>query len=488
MIPDSCGVSRHEGHPAPAFGAARRRGRDAGPPPGPGPRRRHGHRRGERPGATRPDRDRGGRADRRGRPETGAPGAARRAGRRRGRQVPDPGTLGHARPHRLRRLVPGRAGHRASPLRGQRCDGRARHGRRPRRSRRVAPGDRAGIPGRPEDGDQRAHAGRPETALPQLGGDRHARGRPPGGEGPEGARRRLHQAAIAHPPRRHLRHRRRGEEAGLPFAGHVPDASARRGMSDPGQKSFEHLIGIFEGSSAREDELPEGRQEPRPVPGGVRRGAARGPRRAAGQEPHLAVPDPRLGARREPDRRARPGARPAREVRAGQLEERHLEALPGSGDRGVQCGRPPRRGSGSWRRSWRSWPRSIARACRSWPAPTPWPASTSSRASACTTSWGSSCRPASRRSRRYGAPRYRRRSTCRCRTASDASRRGSSPTSCSSTRTRSRTSATRGRSARWSRPGVTSRAKTWTRCSEGVEEPSRRPLSLARLPPPNGTY
>jgi hypothetical protein len=42
--------------------------------------------------------------------------------------------------------------------------------------------------------------------------------------------------------------------------------------------------------------------------------------------------------------------------------------------------------------------------------------------------------------------------------------KGSSPTSCSSTPTRSRTSGTRGRSARWSRPGATSRAKTWTRC------------------------
>jgi imidazolonepropionase-like amidohydrolase len=43
------------------------------------------------------------------------------------------------------------------------------------------------------------------------------------------------------------------KKAGIPFAGHVPDAVRASEMSDAGQNSFEHLIGIFEGSSARED-------------------------------------------------------------------------------------------------------------------------------------------------------------------------------------------------------------------------------------------
>ena len=79
-----------------------------------------------------------------------------------------------------------------------------------------------------------------------------------------------------------------------------------REMSDAGQKSFEHLIGIFEGSSAREDDFLKGVKSPGRFLAAFDEARARGPRRAAGQEPHLAVPDPRLGARREPDRGARP--------------------------------------------------------------------------------------------------------------------------------------------------------------------------------------
>ncbi len=49
---------------------------------------------------------------------------------------------------------------------------------------------------------------------------------------------------------------------GIPFAGHVPDAVRAAEASDSGQKSFEHLIGIFEGSSTREDEFLEGGKGP----------------------------------------------------------------------------------------------------------------------------------------------------------------------------------------------------------------------------------
>jgi len=44
----------------------------------------------------------------------------------------------------------------------------------------------------------------------------------------------------------------------ISFVGHVPDAVRASEMSDAGQKSFEHLIGILEGSSAKEDEFLEG--------------------------------------------------------------------------------------------------------------------------------------------------------------------------------------------------------------------------------------
>jgi imidazolonepropionase-like amidohydrolase len=42
---------------------------------------------------------------------------------------------------------------------------------------------------------------------------------------------------------------------GMTFVGHVPDAVRASEMSAAGQKSFEHLIGIFEGSSALEDQF-----------------------------------------------------------------------------------------------------------------------------------------------------------------------------------------------------------------------------------------
>lgn len=44
----------------------------------------------------------------------------------------------------------------------------------------------------------------------------------------------------------------------ISFEGHVPDAVRASEMSEAGMKSFEHLIGIFEGSSLAEDEFLKG--------------------------------------------------------------------------------------------------------------------------------------------------------------------------------------------------------------------------------------
>ena len=44
----------------------------------------------------------------------------------------------------------------------------------------------------------------------------------------------------------------------IPFEGHVPDSVRAREMSEAGMKSFEHLIGIFEGSSPAEDDFLKG--------------------------------------------------------------------------------------------------------------------------------------------------------------------------------------------------------------------------------------
>jgi imidazolonepropionase-like amidohydrolase len=44
----------------------------------------------------------------------------------------------------------------------------------------------------------------------------------------------------------------------IPFVGHVPDAVRASEASNAGQKSFEHLIGIFEGASPLEDDFIKG--------------------------------------------------------------------------------------------------------------------------------------------------------------------------------------------------------------------------------------
>ena len=49
---------------------------------------------------------------------------------------------------------------------------------------------------------------------------------------------------------------------GIPFVGHVPDAVRASEASNAGQKSFEHLIGVFEGSSPLEDEFLKGSKGP----------------------------------------------------------------------------------------------------------------------------------------------------------------------------------------------------------------------------------
>ncbi len=50
------------------------------------------------------------------------------------------------------------------------------------------------------------------------------------------------------------------KKQGITFVGHVPDSVRASEMSNAGQKSFEHLIGIFEGASPLEDEFIKGQK------------------------------------------------------------------------------------------------------------------------------------------------------------------------------------------------------------------------------------
>jgi len=50
------------------------------------------------------------------------------------------------------------------------------------------------------------------------------------------------------------------KKQGITFVGHVPDSVRASEMSTAGQKSFEHLIGIFEGASPLEDDFIKGQK------------------------------------------------------------------------------------------------------------------------------------------------------------------------------------------------------------------------------------
>ena len=92
------------------------------------------------------------------------------------------------------------------------------------------------------------------------------------------------------------------QKQGISFVGHVPDAVRASEASNAGQKSFEHLIGIFEGSSPLEDAVHQRTEDRKPVSFDVRPQARRGALRAAGKESDVAMSDAGLGARRQSDR------------------------------------------------------------------------------------------------------------------------------------------------------------------------------------------
>jgi hypothetical protein len=103
------------------------------------------------------------------------------------------------------------------------------------------------------------------------------------------------------------------------FVGHVPDAIRGSEASNAGQKSFEHLIGIFEGSSTAEDELLKGPKGPGKISGDLRPAERSGADRAAGQESDLAMSHTVLGARPVAGRRDRCHQGPGREIRSGPV-------------------------------------------------------------------------------------------------------------------------------------------------------------------------
>ena len=82
------------------------------------------------------------------------------------RQVPDPGPVGHARPHVVRGLVPAREGGDAAAVHRQRHHGRARHGRGAGSAAAVAEGNRGRDADGATHGDLRTDARWSAAAFP----------------------------------------------------------------------------------------------------------------------------------------------------------------------------------------------------------------------------------------------------------------------------------------------------------------------------------
>ena len=114
---------------------------------------------------------------------------------------------------------------------------------------------------------------------------------------------------------------------GLVFVGHVPDAVRGAEAAAAGQKSFEHLIGIFEGSSTAEDASARRPQGPGAVPRHLRRRQGSRADADPARAPDLAVPDALLGARPVAGRRDRRQPRSRRAVRPGIVARQELAAV-----------------------------------------------------------------------------------------------------------------------------------------------------------------
>ena len=174
------------------------------------------------------------------------------------------GPLGHARPHVLRRLGPGRARGDAAAAARERRDRRARHGQRSRPDPRGARGRGAG---------ERCSARGSSSSGPMLDGPKSQFpaaleiGTPEEGRARRGdarrARRRLHQDPVVRSARRVLRDRR-----GVPRAGRsssrvtFPTRSARAEASDAGPGELRAPDRRVRGQLDAEDALLEGAEGP----------------------------------------------------------------------------------------------------------------------------------------------------------------------------------------------------------------------------------
>src|SRR5205814_6068719 len=95
---------------------------------------------------------------------------------------------------------------------------------------------------------------------------------------------------------------------GLPIVGHVPDKVRIEEVVEAGQKSIEHLMGIFEGCSTEEDKIHQRRRQSEAPAHDPRLGEMQRAYQTACGEPDMAGAHAGLAARRNVSRSARPEA------------------------------------------------------------------------------------------------------------------------------------------------------------------------------------
>ena len=228
------------------------------------------------------------------------------------------------------------------------------------------------------------------------------------------------------------------KKVGLPFEGHVPDAIRAREAIAAGQRSFEHLIGIFEASSPDEDKYLTGKKTPGMFlatydPAREARIIALLAERQVWQCPTLFWERGQwlvdaIDYTRDPDL-----AFAGRGV-GGRVAGTRSRSSPPSTPIRCRCARSSSRTSST------SFAACTPRTCRSSPAPTRRRGSTCFPESACTSSCSAWSPPASRRSKHSRPPRFSRRATGASSPTTARCSRAASPISCCSTPTHSMTS------------------------------------------------
>ena len=198
-----------------------------------------------------------------------------------------------------------------------------------------------------------------KSALPQFRRRHHTGKRRSRGRFAQGARRRFHQGAIRNSDDAYLAAAAEAHKQGLPIVGHVPTKIRLEETVAAGQKSIEHLMGIFEGCSTEEDKFISGQGDLKLMLTTYdEQGAMRSS--PAGEKTDLAGAHFGLAARRNVPRSARPETPAARQVRSRLLARRDLAPIHRGNDAG-SFARSARIASGIFRAQstdgWRDAPR-----------------------------------------------------------------------------------------------------------------------------------